>query len=158
MPTWTLGDVIRRHRKAKGPRWTQAFLGSQCRPPLNKDQVTKAETDKPISDDTLKRIAAALGTTAADLRSEADGGGDGVGVPSVRISRRTRYPQEIPLDNAWTRPPQVAGGEEPGMPSDPHFTSLTQYWQHLTDEQRAEIVALSASLYSRRKSAGKAGG
>ncbi len=96
MPGWTLGDVIRRHRKAKGPRWTQTYLGEQCRPRLNKDQVVRAENDHPVEADTLTRIATALGTTVDALRAEVTDAGPAVGKPSVRIPNRTRYTEVIP--------------------------------------------------------------
>lgn len=95
MSGWTLGDVIRRHRKAKGPRWTQTYLGEQCRPRLNKDQVVRAENDRPVEDDTLHRIATALGTTVDALRAEVTDTGT-AGNPTVRIPNRTRYTEATP--------------------------------------------------------------
>jgi transcriptional regulator with XRE-family HTH domain len=149
MPTWTLGDVIRRRRKAKGPRWTQLYLGQQCRPPLNKDQITRAETGKAISPDTLTRIATALGTTVDALHSEATAND---GNSAVRNPNRTRYSRAEPLDNDRTRL-DPAQGEEADMPVDPHLASLNSYWLHLDDAQHAELVALAATMYSQRRRA-----
>jgi hypothetical protein len=145
MPGWTLGDVIRRHRKAKGPRWTQTYLGEQCRPRLNKDQVVRAENNRPVELDTLQRIATALGTTIEALRSEVTSS-TGVKSPTVDRRGRTLYTAVKPLGVE-----AISTGEETekAMRDDPDLRALLDHWGRMDFDQRGELLLVARKLTRR---------
>jgi transcriptional regulator with XRE-family HTH domain len=173
MAIWTLGAVLRQKRKAKGPRWTQEHLGRLAG--LNKDQITKAETGKRVSLETLDKIARALGVTLDGLRAEATAADAnytpaGVSQPTgsgrVRSTPRTRLDQVEPLAPMDILPTATLGGGELNMAEDPDLNSLTRYWQHLSWEQREALVDVAATMFRRgrrehtggREPAGKGSG